>query len=53
MHGTKDEHVPLQSNDRLPSEIKMIKVIKGDRHLEKVNLVKQYLSQVIEFILTP
>lgn len=51
VHGDQDDKVPLESNDKLPEQIKIIKVAKGDHDLHKVEAVKQYLDQLVDFIL--
>ncbi|MCX6779346.1 MAG: alpha/beta hydrolase [Candidatus Magasanikbacteria bacterium] len=51
VHGDSDNKVPLESNNNLPKGLKFIKVIKGDHELERPDMVRQYLTKVIKFIL--
>ena len=50
VHGTADVAVPLASNDALPSEIKILTVQKGDHDLQRMVMVKQYLTPVVRFL---
>lgn len=51
IQGEADNKVPLASNDNLPKGVKLVKVLKGDHDLERPDMVKQYLTKVIKFIL--
>ncbi len=51
IHGDADSKVPLQSNDKLPSGVKLFKIKNGDHDLERPDMVKQYLAKTIKFIL--
>lgn len=50
VHGTKDPAVPIETNDRLPKESRVIPVDGGDHDLHKNTAVKQYLRTVVRFI---
>lgn len=51
IHGDTDDKVPIQSNDKLPAKIKKIIVSGGDHDLQRPDMVKQYLSKVVHFLL--
>jgi len=51
VHGDSDNKVPLESNNNLPKGLKFVKVLKGDHELERPDMVKQYLTKVIQFVL--
>lgn len=51
IHGDNDEVVPIESNNKLPKGIGVIKVREGDHDLQGVDMVKQYLEEVVNFIL--
>jgi len=50
VHGLKDDVVPLESNDILPKELKIIKVLQGDHVLQRPDMVKEYFKKVINFL---
>lgn len=50
IHGDTDEDIPLKTNNRLPPEIKIIKVRGGDHKLQRPDMVKQYLLKTIRFL---
>lgn len=50
IHGDTDEDVPFETNDKLPSRIKIIKVRDGDHKLRKPEMLKQYLKEVVDFL---
>lgn len=50
IHGDADEDVPLKTNNRLPLEIRIIKVLGGDHKLQKPDMVKQYLLRTVRFL---
>lgn len=50
VHGDADESVPLESNNDLPKEIKIIKVEKGNHDLQRPNMVEQYLKEALNFL---
>jgi pimeloyl-ACP methyl ester carboxylesterase len=50
IHGLNDDKVPLASNNHLPNYIKIIKVKNGDHDLERPDMVKQYLPQLIKYL---
>jgi hypothetical protein len=52
IHGDADESVPFESNNSLPKEIKIIKVAKGNHDLQRPNMVEQYLSTTIDFLIS-
>jgi len=51
VHGDADESVPLESNNNLPKEIKIIKVAKGNHDLQRPNMVDQYLGAALDFLI--
>lgn len=50
VHGRDDQIVPLMSNNKLPREIKVIKVDKGDHGLRRPDMVKQYFRKMVDFL---
>jgi len=50
VQGTRDDKVPIASNDKLPKEIKQIIVKNSDHNFEKPEFVKQYLMKVVTFL---
>lgn len=51
VHGDMDESVPFESNNKLPGDVKIIKVQNGDHDLQRVDMVEQYINQVTDFII--
>lgn len=50
IHSLLDTSVPYYSNDRLPPEIRKLKLEKGDHHLEFPPVVETYLEELINFL---
>lgn len=50
VHGIEDDRVKPKSNNKLPSEIRTIRVMRGDHHLGRPDMVKQYLEKVVKFL---
>ena len=51
IHGDADDKVPIQSNNHLPGDIKIVKVVGGDHDLERLDMVKQYLDKADLFLI--
>lgn len=51
IHGEDDDNVPLESNNRLSNDIKIIKVADGDHDLQRPDMVKQYLQKAVDFLM--
>lgn len=45
-----NKKIHILSNDKIPSQIKIIKISLGDHHLEKPSMRKQYINKLIKFI---
>ncbi|MFA6963806.1 MAG: alpha/beta hydrolase [Patescibacteria group bacterium] len=50
IHGLSDEVVPMASNDKIPSNIRLLEVRDGNHDLARPDMVDQYLDEVIEFL---
>ncbi|MDA2936436.1 alpha/beta hydrolase [Patescibacteria group bacterium AH-259-L05] len=50
VHGDSDTTIPIESNDQLPRDVRVITVKKGDHDLQRPDMVTQYLNEVIKFI---
>lgn len=50
VHGKDDRAVPIESNHKIPKDVRVIRVEKGDHDLERVSMVEQYLAEVVDFI---
>ncbi|PIR93943.1 hypothetical protein COT97_03880 [Candidatus Falkowbacteria bacterium CG10_big_fil_rev_8_21_14_0_10_39_11] len=51
IQSKKDVKVPIQSNDKLPREIKQIVLKDADHDFERPDWVQQYLAKSIDFLI--
>lgn len=51
INGDADDKVPIESNNKLPKDIRLIKVLKGDHDLQRMDMVEQYLDELIKFLI--
>lgn len=49
INGDADEKVPIESNDKLLKEIRIIKVLKGDHDLQRMDMV-EHLDELLKFL---
>ncbi len=50
IQGDKDDKAPIESNDRIPKEIKIIKVENGDHDFQRPDMVEQYINELLVFL---
>jgi len=50
VHGDTDDKVPFESNNRLPQGVKVTRVTGGDHDLQRPDMARQYLDEVISFL---
>lgn len=50
VHGDSDDKVPIESNDKIPKGVRIIKVRGGDHDLQRMDMVHQYIGKIVSAI---
>jgi len=52
IHSKLDDKVPIESNDKIPKGVQILKLEKGDHHLQSPDVAEKYLDKAINFLLS-